>query len=203
MTLYEPYEAPDVQKAYLDTNIIIAYVSGSQKDPFQYPKARQIFDEIRQGKYIGVISTLMLIEMKGVLRTLLGRERAALESIPAHKQPDYVKDEATEQYKIVLAELLRLPYIKFEKGKQSNLQSVLEEADQIMDDIKGSVRFYDKCGICRSQFKNSVYKQILAADILHALLAKDTGCDMLITFDKGFAALTGNSQIGTMQIMVR
>lgn len=192
-----------MQKAYLDTNILIAYVSGAQKDPKQYPKAKAIFDEIKAGKYIGVLSTLTLIEIKGVFRTFLGRERAVLEGIQTFKQSDYIKEESTAQYNLLLTTLLQLPNFKFEKGKQTNFQSILDDAEQIMNEINGSVHFYDKCGICKSNFKNSVHKQILVADILHALLAKDTGCDVLITFDRGFAALAGNQHVGTMQIHVR
>lgn len=192
-----------MQKAYVDTNILIAYVSGPEKDPLQHPKAKQIFDEIKQGKYVGVFSTLTLIEVKGVLRTLLGRDRTLLQTIDERKQSDYIKKESTETYNVLLAELLKLPNVKFEKGRQVNFQSILDDADQIMDDTKGTVRFYNNCGVCKSQYKNSAHKQILVAGILHALLAKDTGCDSLITFDKGFNALTGNSQIGSMQIIVR
>lgn len=192
-----------MQKTYIDTNILIAYVSGLQKDPFQYPKAKQIFDEIKQGKYVGVFSTLTLIEVKGVLRSLLGRERSLLQTIDTHKQSDFIKKESTDAYNILLAELLKLPNVKFEKGKQANFQSILDNADQIMDDIKGFVKFYNNCGVCKSNYKNSAHKQILVADILHTLLAKDIGCDSLITFDKGFNALTGNAQIGLMQIIVR
>ena len=75
-----------MQKTYIDTNILIAYVSGPQKDPFQYPKAKRIFDEIKQGKYVGVFSTLTLIEVKGVLRSLLGRERSLLQTIDMTQQ---------------------------------------------------------------------------------------------------------------------
>jgi predicted nucleic acid-binding protein len=192
-----------VQKAYIDTNILIAYVSGPNKEPDQFPKAERVFNEIKQGKFIGVISTLALIEIKGVLRAILGADRAQLQSIPEKKQADYVKAKATEIFQALVSELLRLPNIKFEKGRQTNFQSILDSANDIMDDIKGTVRFYCTCGNCGAPYKNSKHKQILAADILHALLAKDTACDSLITFDKGFSALIGNQYIDPMQIQVR
>ncbi len=192
-----------MQKVYIDTNVLVSYVSGPQKEPREYPKAKQIFDEIKQGKYIGVISTLTLIELQGVLRTLKGYERTILEAMQPNKQADYVKTEATNMYNTLMAELLKLQYIKFEKGRQTNFQSILDCAYQIMNDIKGIVKLYNNCGICNSNYKSSVHKQILVADILHALLAKDTNCDSLITFDKGFSALIGNSHIGSMQIIVQ
>ena len=60
-----------------------------------------------------------------------------------------------------------------------------------------------KSGNCDAPYKSSKHKQILAADILHALLARDTACDSLITFDKEFSALVGNQYINPMQIQVR
>lgn len=189
-------------KAYIDTNILIAYASGAAKEPKQYTKAKQIFEEIKAGRYVGVYSTLTLIEVKGVLRTLIGRDRATLATISRTEQADYVKSEANTMYNVLLGELLKLPSIKFEKGRLTNFQSILDTANTIMDDIKGDVRFYDRCGICNASYQSSNHKQILAADILHALLAKDTGCDSLITFDKGFHGLIGNKEIESLQIIV-
>jgi len=191
-----------VQKVYIDTNILISYVSGPQKEPREYPKAKQIFEDIKQGKYIGVISTLTLLELKGVIRTILGYERTQLETIPQQKQADHVKTKSVEIYNLLVGELLQLSSIKFEKGRQTNFQSVLDIANEIMDEIKGTIRFYDNCGVCRAPYKSSKHKQILAADIFHALLAKDTSCDSLITFDNGFRSLIGNSKIEPLQIQV-
>lgn len=200
---YEQYGVRNVQKFYIDTNVLISYISGPAKEPTQYPKAQKIFGEIKQGTYVGVISTLVLIELKGVIRTILGTDRTQLENIAQNKQADYVKSESQKIYNELISELLQLPNIKFEKGRQSNFQSVLDSANQIMDDIKGDVRFYNTCGNCGTQYKSSKHKQILAADILHALLAKDTACDSLITFDKGFTGLVNDSTISPLQIIVR
>lgn len=192
-----------MQKIYIDTNIMIAYISGPEKEKDQFHKAKQIFDDIRQGRFIGVISTLTLIEVKGVLRTILGADREQLQAIPENKRADHVRDKAKEIFQAFVSELLRLSSIKFEKGRQTNFQSILDTANDIMDDIKGTVRFYNTCGNCNAPYKSSKHKQILAADILHALLAKDTSCDSLITFDKGFKTLAGNQHINSLQIQVR
>lgn len=192
-----------MQKVYLDTNILISYISGPEKEPNQFYKAKQIFDDIKHGKFIGVISTLTLIEIKGVLRAILGSDRTLMQTIPENKQSDHVKAKSTEIFQALVSDLLQLPSVKFEKGRQTNFQSVLDSANDIMDEIQGTVRFYNTCGNCNAQYKNSKHKQILVADILHALLAKDTACDSLITFDKGFGALVGNQHIDPMVIQVR
>lgn len=191
-----------MKKGYIDTNILIDYTSGPVKSPKQYPKAKKIFDDIKQGKFVAVISTLTITEIKGVFRTFVGYDRNNLESLSPSTRSDYVKSEANSMYNQLLGELLRLPYVKFEKGKQTNFQSILEMADEIMDEIKGEVKFYDNCGRCEAPYKNSNHKQILVADILHALLAKDTGCDFLITFDKGFNGLKGSTKINPLDIIV-
>lgn len=192
-----------MQKIYIDTNILISYISGPEKESNQFSKAKQIFDDIKQGKFIGVISMLTLIEIKGVLRTILGSDRTQLQTIPENKQADHVKTKATEIFQALISELLQLSSIKFEKGRQTNFQLILDLANGIMDDIKGTIRFYNTCGNCNAPYKSSKHKQILAADILHALLAKDTACDSLITFDKGFNALVGNQHIDPLQIQVQ
>jgi len=191
-----------VKKTYIDTNVLVSYAIGPEKEPREYPKAKAIFEDIKQGKFVGVISTLTLIELKGVIRTLLGYDREGLETMPQNKQSDFIKSKADELYNALLAELLQLPYIKFEKGRQSNFQAVLDSSFDIMNEIKGDIRFYDKCGTCGAPYKSSKHKQILVADILHALLAKDTGCDSLITFDKGFKKLIGNIKVEQLEILV-
>ncbi len=192
-----------MKKGYIDTNILIAFASGPVKEPRQYPKAKEIFDDIKQGKFVAVISTLTLTEIKGVFRTHVGFDRNNLETVSYTTRSDYVKSEANSMYNQLLGELLHLPNVKFEKGKQTNFQSILDQADEIMDEIKGEVKFYDTCGRCRASFKSSNHKQILVADILHALLAKDTGCDFLITFDKGFNGLKGSTKINPLEIIVK
>lgn len=191
-----------MKKGYIDTNIIIAYAAGPSKDP-NYQKAKDVFDEVKRGNYVGVISTLTLIEVIGVLRTLIGRERTVLQGFSYNEQADYVKDEAQNWYNQLIAEILQMPNIKIEKGKQANLQSTLETAFEIMTEIKGVVKFYQQCGICGSNHPASAHKQVLAADILHALIAKDTVCDFLVTFDKGFNGLSNEPRISPLQIMVR
>lgn len=192
-----------MEKSYIDTNILIAYASGVKKEPRQYPKAELIFDEIKKGQFVGVISTLTLIEVKGVLRTIVGRDRSMLQGIDRSKQVDRVKTDANSMYQVLMTPLLQLHNIKFEKGRKTNFQCILDSANKIMDEVRGRVKFYSKCGICNNSYQSSTHKQILVADILHALLAKDIGCDNLITFDKGFHGLIGNQEIDPLQVVVK
>jgi len=191
-----------MEKGYIDTNILIAYASGPKKEPKQYPKAKQIFDDIKQGKFVGVISTLTITEVKGVLRSHIGSDRKTLEGKSHSEISNYVKTEANSMFQLLIKAVMELTNIKFEKGRQTNFQSILEQADEIMDEIEGKVKFYDKCGRCGAEHENSYHKQILVADILHALMAKDTGCDFLITFDKGFIGLIGSTRIDPLDIRV-
>lgn len=138
-----------------------------------------------------------------MLRTIIGADREQLQTIPENKQAEHVRNKAKEIFQALVSDLLKLSSIKFEKGRQTDFQTILDSANDIMDDIKGTVRFYNTCGNCDAPYKSSKHKQILAADILHVLLAKDTACDSFITFDKGFNALIGSQYVNSLQIQVR
>ena len=191
-----------MKKICIDTNIIIAYAVGPKKDKYQFPKAEKIFKKIEEGEFIGVISTLTLTEVVGVLRTLIGREREKMLQVEEEKRDEYVRTEAKKTYDEIIKILLGMKSIKFEEGRMTNFQSILNDGFDLIVDSKGFLKFHSKCGICRQEYRSSNYKQILIADILHALLAKDTGCDELLTFDRGFNGIKGNEKIEPLIICV-
>jgi len=71
-----------------------------------------------------------------------------------------------------------------------------------MDRIKGVVKFYDFCNRCKSQVPVCVHKAVATMDILHAFLAKDVKCDLLLTFDKGFKELVDHEKLEPLEIVV-
>jgi len=192
-----------LKKIYIDTNIIIAYAVGPTKEKIQYPKAEKIFKQIEDGEFIGVVSTLTLTEIIGVLRTLIGREREKMLTIKEHDQNEHVRHEAKKIYDEIIKILLTMNNIKFEEGKMSNFQTILSDGFELISGSTGFQKFHSTCGICRQAYKSSNYKQILVADILHALLAKDTGCDELLTFDGGFRGIIGHEKIEPLTICVK
>lgn len=192
-----------MKKIYLDTNIIVAYALGPEKEKFHYPKAERIFKQIEKGEFIGVVSTLTLTELIGVLRTHIGRERDKMIIIEEKKQNDHVKNTAKNAYDLMFNLLLQMENIKIEEGSTTNFQSILNDGLDLIKDSNGFQKFHRKCGICRQEYKSSNFKQILIADILHALLAKNTKCDELFTFDGGFNGINGHEKIDPLLITVK
>lgn len=179
-----------MKKAYLDANILLALSAGEKKERDQYKLAVRILDEVKDGKIEAVISSLTLMEVIAVFRTQKGREKHKLTGLSGEEQQEYVLNESKEMYDILMRELLKLPSLKFDLGKHTDLNKLMDQAFGILQKTKGKVRFYNRCTRCGSQNVNySAFKGVGSDDVIHASLAKDVGCDQLITFDRDFEDL--------------
>lgn len=192
-----------MKKAYLDANILIDYVVGPEEGNNQYAKALSVFSEIKEGKILGVVSTLTQMEILGVFRMIKGSELEEIKSKPEKSRLEYVLKESKGMFEKMMSEIIRMPNIKLEKGKTTNLQTVLNEALTIMNDIKGDIRFFNHCKKCGSENQSSGHRAVATVDILHAILARDIGCESLITFDKGFNELKNMENFTNLEIDVR
>ncbi len=93
-------------------------------------------------------------------------------------------------YEKLMGELIQLPNLKFELGRHTDLNKLMDRAFDVLQGTEGKVRFYHKCSRCGSKNVNySAFKGLGSDDVIHALLAKDAGCDCLIIFDKDFEDL--------------
>jgi len=192
-----------VVKAYLDANILLAKAAGKEKEPDQFQLAENIFNQIKNNEFYAVISSLTLMEVMAVLRTQKGREIANLKGLTREKQVEYVLRESKAMYDCIVGELLQLPYLKFDLGGKTDMKKLFDAAFDIMQNTKGKVRFYDKCKRCGSQnVSYSAHKSLGSDDIIHALFAKDVGCDLFLTFDGDFNELIGNEKIEPLEIKV-
>lgn len=179
-----------MKKAYLDSNILLSLSAGEKKESDQYRLAVRILDEIKNGKIEAVISSLTLMEVLAVLRMQKGREKHNLDGLTSEKQLEYVLKESGEMYGTLVGELLKLTNIKFDLGKHTDLNKLMDQAFTILQKTKGKVKFYNRCTRCGTKNLNySAYKGLGSDDLIHALLAKDSGCDQLITFDRDFEVL--------------
>lgn len=192
-----------MKKAYLDANILLAKVAGPEKDPYQFPLAERIFNQIKNGEIQAVISSLTLMEVLAVLRTQKGREKHKLDGLTPDKQIEYVHNESKSMYDSIIRELLQLVNVKFELSGRTDMKKLFDIGFDIMLETKGKVKFYKNCKRCDS--KNVLYtsyKSLGSDDIIHALFAKDVGCDLFLTFDSDFEELKGNEKIEPLEIRV-
>lgn len=192
-----------MKKAYLDANILLALSAGEEKEPDQYRLAVRILDEIKDGKIQAVISSLTLMEVIAVLRSQKGREKNKLDGLSREQQLDYVLKESKSMYDDLVKELLQLSNLKFELGKHTDLNKLMSKAFDILQKIKGKVRFYNRCKRCGTEnVSYSAFKGLGSDDVIHALLAKDVGCDQLITFDGDFEDLKGFEEFDGLEFRV-
>jgi len=190
-----------LKKVYLDTNILITFAVGKVKDS-RFHLAEEIFNKIKSGTYEGVISTLTLMETLGVFRRQIGTNRALMQTVPREEQGEYVKNDSFATFQTMLGYLVQMPNIKFEERISTSIGTVLNTSFEIMKEITGLVKFYNNCGFCDSSVKVSVHKAVAAMDIIHSIIAKDTGCESVVTMDKGFKELCGNSLLDSLEMEV-
>jgi predicted nucleic acid-binding protein len=192
-----------LKKAYLDANILLALAAGEKKEGRQYKAAVNIFDEIRDGKFVAVISSLTLMEVLAVFRTQKGREQSALNGLESKKQLEYVINESKTMYEVLIGQLLRLPNVKFDAGKHTDLNKLMDRALEILQKTSGKVRFFNTCKRCGSENVNySFYKGMGSDDIIHALLARDLDCEYFITFDRDFEVLQDLEELEPLEFRV-
>ena len=166
-----------VRKTYLDSGILISLAQGPEKEPDQFRMATGILNKIRNGETIGVVSALALMEVVMVLRVKKGREKHILDKMTPDEQLKYVLRESKSMYDELIAELVRMPNLKFEQGgRRMGAGAAMMDALGILRNVTGKIR---NAGGSRFSGAGPV-------DVIHALLAKDSGCDELVTFDTDF-----------------
>jgi len=77
------------------------------------------------------------------------------------------------------------------------LKDVLEEAFEINQRVFGDANYYP-----RGSSRVLKYDGPLQIDIIHAIIARELGCDLLLTFDTGFEELKRESSLNDLTIEV-
>lgn len=178
-------------KSYLDANVLLSFSAGVKRSPKQYKNATIIMNEIKSGKTIGVISSLTLLEVLAVLRTIQSKQTHILKNMDDNEQLSFVLDQSRILYDKLVNELLKLPNIEFVKGVDVNLAVAMDQAFDTLQKIKGKMKYIPNCKRCGHEEYHYTYKALGSADMLHSLMAKYTNCDDLITFDRDYENLVG------------
>ena len=179
-----------MKRSYLDSNILLAISAGPEKECDQFRMAVNVLDEIKNGTIIGIVSSLTLMEVITVMRIQKGKEKHCLESMSSDEQSKFVLRESKLMYKKLLTELVKLPNLKFELGRRIIMNTVLDNALSILHRIRGKVQIYRKRHENDiSHVKYTMFKGVGSNDVIHALLARDVGCDDLVIFDRDFEEL--------------
>ena len=190
-------------KEYLDTNVLISYQVGREKDPKYFPLAQDIFREIIVGKYIGVVSFVTLMEAVNVFRRIKTEELRVLGITDSNQQTEYVKNESRFLYSELVQKLLETRgNIRLEECKTVSISSFLSTSLDMVQQYYGTVKTYNNCKQCKSNIPHHVHKAVGPLDVLHVFIAKALRCKYLITFDKGFKDIINDQRIKPLEIKV-
>jgi len=195
--------ADDLLDVYLDTNILIAYILGQEKEPENFRKAKKVFDDIKSGRYRGVITYLVLQEALSALRRIFAGEYEYLKHLSRTRQQEYVKGKSSEHYENLLKKLLELhEAVTFEKCKNVNTEEILQAGLEVLQRCFGVVRVFRHCNVCKSTREHSTHKGLGPIDVIHIFAAKQLGYKDFATLDKGFNLVKSDQHFSDMNIFV-
>ncbi len=190
-------------RVYLDSNILLAKITGFESNRTQTKLADQVFDKIKEGHIEGVVSALVLIEIMAVLKNRVGQDKSKLLAIPdVTNRVDHVIKESSSMYKKILEELLRMENkIIFQVKKSIDMNQLLTDAQLILDSVRGTIKTHDYCKKCnKGRIPTTSYKSLASYDALHVLLAKEMECDEFWTFDGDFEEIRNHQKVTPLQI---
>ena len=188
-------------KAYLDAGVLVAYGLGSVD--YHYPKAKQVIDEIRKGRYRGVISVLSLLETMDVIRKRLVSQtpKNFLDTRPYLQRKEYIRQESEKRYSALIDNLTKA----VKAGKMFivdfdgiNISDVFAACNSLLSNNFGDIRFLKRCWLCRRSYHRYEYKGLGPVDAMHFDLAKRIPCNLFITTDKSFSGLDGELAVSVL-----
>ena len=186
----------------MDSNILLAIIEDPEKEGSQYTMAKQILDDVKCGKIQAVISSLTLSEIFFVLKSQLSKNTSKLAGMDKKEKIEYVNRESKIEHDKLKGIFLELPNVKFDDGSTVYTKELFIDILNITEKIKGKIKIYNRCPNCDADYRSNSFKSAGIEDILHVLIAKNTGCDELITFDQDFEELRMFEEFKPLSIIV-
>ena len=186
----------------MDANVFLAIIGGSAKEGSQYTRAAQILKDVKYGRMHGVVSPLVLAEIRSVLRKQLSKNKSKLKQFTSEEKIQYINKRSEIKYNEILSMILKLSNIKLDIGGDIDSKELFDATLKIMREIKGKIKNHDQGS--ESNAKDTTYDFKIAgiSDILHVLLAKNMGCEQLITFDHDYEEFTNFDEFKSLKIIV-
>jgi len=192
--------------AYIDTNILISYALGEEKDT-RFHIAKRVFEDVLQGKYAVVISHFVLSEALHALRNIAIKEVfKEIENTPSQQDlinianssefRKKVNDRSLAAFKTIVERITSNPnHFRINAPETSYSEKIFSKGLKILSQNLGIFRVFGyKCRRCDSRMEcdncgvNSeiVYKSVNAPDVTHVLVSDSVQCDYFFTMDKYF-----------------
>jgi predicted nucleic acid-binding protein len=152
-------------------------------------EAEDQIDRIQKGD-VGVISMLVLMEMVDVIRKLV------TESIPFNGNNEDERKKIKERVKEEISKYIDVITGLAAEGKiqiidpNVSIKDHFKESFKLLQLLDYRINDYSTCRLCGAKIQPKYSSKALGQyDIQHALIAKQIGCDEIITSDKSFKEL--------------
>ncbi len=174
-----------IERIYVDSNIWFAYITNGKYERESEKAAKLIEAIINNPNQKIVVSRLVLVEVINVIRVKIAQKTAFNKLQNEKNKVDIKKISEGLISKFIdiisrSAEILQV---------NTSIDKILTEVITLKDKIKGDIKEVHKCKICKRHFEGYIYKGVDHWDLHHAILARESKVNSLITFDTGFAEL--------------
>lgn len=184
---------------YFDTSVFIRYFIGDP-DIVNSQVDTQI-ERFNSGRDVAVVSYLVLLEVVEVIRKRVIQREQFNGDGPQEKER--IREKVNKKVKEFMNYITQLS----DAGKMLilNSKSLLEEhlgrsLKELMA-IDYRIYNYDECGICRRPINREyAFKGLGQVDIQHAIIAKSTQCDEIVSADRWFNTLSGRKEFSDIKI---
>lgn len=82
------------------------------------------------------------------------------------------------------------------------MKKLMDTTYDMMQELKGKVKFHNDCKKCGSNLRHSSYKALGTDDFIHALFAREVGCELFLTFVGDFEEISNHEKVQPMEIKV-
>jgi predicted nucleic acid-binding protein len=167
------------------------------RDAPRYDDAVFEFERVRTGDYSLLVSRNVLLEIIKVLIDGAMKQPEIRQGPSAAKIAKFVKSS----FESVANRLLSIPNLRIFDPDVS-IERFLQHAYDLGLEVFGSAHSDKTCPVCKGRYDYFEYDGPQQMDFFHALLARDMGCEMFLTFDRGFQLLKGDQRFKPLRIEV-
>jgi predicted nucleic acid-binding protein len=191
---------------YLDSSIVVSYALGPTD--YHYANAKQIIEkDIMKKRTIGLVSTLVLLEIIDVIRHRVTERtnKATMNHMDENTRKSYIKTESDKKITDlvnVLTQMENQGYVIFADFTPLDLKQIMDNVYVYSKKYFGLIRKYFRCRFCRSFFEHYSYRGLGWIDVMHAFLALELCADGFTTADKSFKDLQTDPQFSELPIAI-
>ena len=163
-----------------------------------HQKALSVFEKIKSGSYVAIVSRHVLAEVLDVLRQKMLTDPAVRSAVdPTNTHRNMVQS----LYKQFVTKVLESVNIRI-KDTTDPTVAILEDRIRVLTQVCGEVTEQENCPICHSKYRYLEHDCPLRDDVLHAIIADRVGCDQVVTFDQDFDILRKIPKFAHLHIQV-